>query len=459
MQHAKIPKVIIIGTGPGGLALYHALIKNKDKKEFDVKIFERDSSPRERWQGYHIALNCAGTRSLLNCVPFSINSNLHKAMPNPLPDVEFHGVSLFDNKGSLLLNPPSKQYKDFNELVKFPHEYSLIVTYRDRLRDVLLESVPVHWGKKCIRYEETKDGVWVMFDDGSQEFCDSWLAQMELILQRLPELQIFDFGITNVVANIAVPKHLMDRFIKLQGNSLLQKSLGLYGDSSMVIFRLIPIEQEPGYENKSNSNEPHYRVTLNYSYPTKLDDVESDKIKVDDNDSASVIEHVKQMIRNFGTECEFDDIILELWDLVPKSTPNDPEKFQFKTYNPTRRRQYQDINPSSIQTWTSSRVTLLGDAVHAMNPVLGLGTNNAFQDADLLSQALINYSSEEPISCIQEYENEMRKRSTVDVLKSRSAALKMSAPVGLLRTFIRNCSLKFTNFILNFSSIFRKYIE
>ncbi|CAG8689786.1 9836_t:CDS:1, partial [Funneliformis mosseae] len=105
------------------------------------------------------------------------------------------------------------------------------------------------------------------------------------------------------------------------------------------------------------------------------------------------------------------------------------------------------------------RVTLLGDAVHAMNPVLGLGTNNAFQDADLLSQALINYSSEEPISCIQEYENEMRKRSTVDVLKSRSMALNMSAPVGLLRTFIRNCSLKFTNFILNFSSIFRKYIE
>ncbi|CAG8632569.1 7625_t:CDS:2 [Funneliformis mosseae] len=344
MQHVKIPKVIIIGTGPGGLALYHALIKNKDKKEFDVKIFERDSSPR----GYHIALNCAGTRSLLNCVPFSINSNLHKAMPNPLPDVEFHGVSLFDNKGSLLLNPPSKQYKDFNELVKFPNEYSLIVTYRDRLRDVLLESVPVHWGKKCIRYEETKDVVWVMFDDGSQKFCDILVGadgiNSPVRKQRLPELQIFDFGITNVVANVAVPKHLMDRFIKLQGNSLLQSSLGLHGDSSTLIFRLIPIEQEPGYENKSNSNELHYRVTLNYSYPTKLDDVESDKIKVDDNDSASVIEHVKQMIRNFGSGCEFDDIILELWDLVPKSAPNYLEKFQFKTYNPTLRRPYQDIN-------------------------------------------------------------------------------------------------------------------
>ncbi|CAG8664626.1 9055_t:CDS:1, partial [Funneliformis mosseae] len=44
MQRAKIPKVIIISAGSGELALYHALIKNKDKKEFDVKIFKQESS-------------------------------------------------------------------------------------------------------------------------------------------------------------------------------------------------------------------------------------------------------------------------------------------------------------------------------------------------------------------------------------------------------------------------------
>ena len=46
MQQGKIPTVIIIGAGPGGLALYHSLIKNKDKKEFNVKIFDRESSPQ-----------------------------------------------------------------------------------------------------------------------------------------------------------------------------------------------------------------------------------------------------------------------------------------------------------------------------------------------------------------------------------------------------------------------------
>ena len=46
MQQEKIPTVIIAGAGPGGLSLYHALIKNKDKKEFNVKIFERESGPK-----------------------------------------------------------------------------------------------------------------------------------------------------------------------------------------------------------------------------------------------------------------------------------------------------------------------------------------------------------------------------------------------------------------------------
>jgi cation diffusion facilitator CzcD-associated flavoprotein CzcO len=42
----KIPTVIITGAGLGGLSFYHALIKNKDKKEFNVKIFERESGPQ-----------------------------------------------------------------------------------------------------------------------------------------------------------------------------------------------------------------------------------------------------------------------------------------------------------------------------------------------------------------------------------------------------------------------------
>jgi 2-polyprenyl-6-methoxyphenol hydroxylase-like FAD-dependent oxidoreductase len=107
----------------------------------------------------------------MKCIPPSIASNLPIAMPNPIPDVEDHGVSFNDHTGNILFKPPLKQVKDVYEIEKNPdHVFSVMMTYRDRFRDILLEDVPVQWGKKCIGYEETKEGVWVFFDDGSREF-------------------------------------------------------------------------------------------------------------------------------------------------------------------------------------------------------------------------------------------------------------------------------------------------
>ncbi|CAG8754020.1 16342_t:CDS:1, partial [Rhizophagus irregularis] len=59
----------------------------------------------------------------------------------------------------------------------------------------------------------------------------------------------------------------------------------------------------------------------------------------------------------------------------------------------------RDIDPMSIKSWVSNRIVLLGD----MSPILGLGANNAIQDADKLSQALLKYMDSN-ISFIEEYE-------------------------------------------------------
>ncbi|CAG8562530.1 94_t:CDS:2 [Funneliformis mosseae] len=453
MQQGKIPTVIIIGAGPGGLSLYHALMKNKDKKEFNVKIFERETSPKDRWQGYNIGLNPRGVRSLLSCIPPSVASNLPKAIPNPIPNVEFHGITIADHQGNVMFRPPTKQVKEVYELSKITDEFCAIIGYRDRLRDVLLDGVPVQWGKKCIGFEETENAVWAIFEDGSRESSDILIGadgiNSPVRKQKVPELQIFDYGVTYISSDIPVKKSLVDRLMKTHGDGLFQKSLGIHGDWTFNVFRLVPIEQDPNYKNKDDFNEPHYRVTISYAYPSKIDTKESDGKHVDDNDPTSVIKHVKQLIRKFRPDCEMTDVLLELWDLVPKTDPNDPEKYPFKTYNPVTRRKLRDVDPLSVNSWKSSRVTLLGDAAHAMSPVLGLGTNNAIEDAYVLSQALINYSSENYISCIQEYEKEMLKRTSADVLKSRSNALRISSPVGYFGLICRNSIFKALNIFMN----------
>ncbi|PKY59507.1 hypothetical protein RhiirA4_482299, partial [Rhizophagus irregularis] len=258
MQQDKIPTIIIVGAGLGGLSLYHALIKNKDKKEFNVKIFERESSPTDRWQGYHIGLSNYGAQSLLNCIPSSIAANLPKAMPNPVPDVETHGIITTDQVGNVLLAPPTKPFKDVYELAKISRGLSSMITYRDRLRDVLLEGVPVKWNKKCIKYVETQEGIWVFFEDGTQEFCNILVGADGI---NSPS------KITRVGADISIPKHLMDKANKIHGNVLARKTLGTKGDSTFMMTRLIPIKQEQNDEK----NEPHYRATLVYSYPSELD--------------------------------------------------------------------------------------------------------------------------------------------------------------------------------------------
>ncbi len=79
---------------------------------------------------------------------------------------------MIDQTGKIVFKLPYQQVKEVTEIAKCPDGFASTVAYRDRLRDILLEGVPVQWGKKCIRYEETEIGVWAFFDDGSQEFCD-----------------------------------------------------------------------------------------------------------------------------------------------------------------------------------------------------------------------------------------------------------------------------------------------
>jgi 2-polyprenyl-6-methoxyphenol hydroxylase-like FAD-dependent oxidoreductase len=49
-------------------------------------------------------------------------------------------------------------------------ELASMIAYRDKLRKLLLEGVDVRWEKKFTRYEETGEGVWAVFEDGSREF-------------------------------------------------------------------------------------------------------------------------------------------------------------------------------------------------------------------------------------------------------------------------------------------------
>ncbi|CAG8628173.1 7679_t:CDS:2, partial [Cetraspora pellucida] len=427
----KIPTILIVGAGIGGLGFYHSIRKNLDKK-FNVKIFDREISPQDRWQGFNIYFNRKGITSLFYCTPSEVQSRFPEAMPDPIP-TECHTLALTDHVGRYLLYTPFQKVKNVYEIEPLKHDFAGIVTYRNKLRDILLEGVDIQWGKKCIGYEESDDGVWALFEDGTKEFGDLLIGadgiNSPIRKQKVPNLEIFDLGVTSVVVDVAIPKNLVTKLMSIYSNSAIQESLGNNGDFHFSLFRFIPVNQ---------SDEPIYRVTVAYIYPTKLDI--KDNISIDDDDPESIIKHTISRIKQLRPPCELTDLLIDLFSSVPFSHLG--EEYPFRTYNPPRRRQFRDVYPLSVPPWKNDRIVLLGDAAHAMNPILGLGANNAIQDADLLTKELLKCENDDLIECIRRYNEQMRTRSSKDVMESRKVILNNREPMGNFGLVVRYSLLR-----------------
>ncbi|CAG8586850.1 17814_t:CDS:2 [Gigaspora margarita] len=429
----KLQTILIVGAGVGGLSLYQSIRKNLGQK-FNVKIFERENGPEERWQGYNISIRRQGVTSLFYCTPPEVQARFPEAMPDPVPK-EHHTIAIIDHIGRQLLHIPQPKYKSVYEIEPLKHDFASIITYRNRLRDVLLEGVDIQWGKKCIGYEETEDGVWALFEDGTREFGDLLIGadgiNSPIRKQKVPNLEIFNLGITAINVDIAIPKNLADKMASFYSNSLMQQSIGQNGDTFFSFMRLVPIEK---------SDEPCYRLSLAYHYPTILD-IEDENCKVDDDNPESVIKHAISRIKQLRPPCELTDLMIELFSLVSYSDPE--KKFLFP-----RRRPLRDIDPLSVPPWKDDRIVLLGDAAHAMNPILGLGANNAIQDADLLTKELLKYENDNLIECIRQYNTKMRARTSKNVQASRTTALRQTVPVGSFGLFARYCILRAINAVI-----------
>jgi 2-polyprenyl-6-methoxyphenol hydroxylase-like FAD-dependent oxidoreductase len=83
-----------------------------------------------------------------------------------------------------------------------------------------------------------------------------------------------------------------------------------------------------------------------------------------------------------------------------------------------------------IAAWQPSRITVLGDAIHAMSPAAGSGANTALRDAAQLCHALTTTAGGDDITtAIGQYEHEMRDYGYAAV----AASAKAEAERGTLR--------------------------
>jgi 2-polyprenyl-6-methoxyphenol hydroxylase-like FAD-dependent oxidoreductase len=94
-----------------------------------------------------------------------------------------------------------------------------------------------------------------------------------------------------------------------------------------------------------------------------------------------------------------------------------------------------------LPIWPSSTVTLLGDAVHNMTPMAGIGANTALRDADELRRALLDPAVPDLDARVGHYEDRMRDYANralgVSTRNARNAATSARLPRLAFRSLLR----------------------
>ena len=90
-----------------------------------------------------------------------------------------------------------------------------------------------------------------------------------------------------------------------------------------------------------------------------------------------------------------------------------------------------------VPAWPASSVTLLGDAIHNMTPMAGIGANTALRDASLLRDKLVGADRRSPVTAVGEYEAAMRDYGFAAVRLSLRNARQATGGRAAFRTVLR----------------------
>ncbi|MDO9093984.1 MAG: FAD-dependent monooxygenase [Rubrivivax sp.] len=94
----------------------------------------------------------------------------------------------------------------------------------------------------------------------------------------------------------------------------------------------------------------------------------------------------------------------------------------------TRRWALYDRTP--LSRWTEGRLSLLGDAAHAMLPFFAQGAAQAVEDAAVLADCLAGVLRQDVPAALQRYENRRRPRASEVQLMSRGREIRNHLPDG-----------------------------
>lgn len=387
-------RVLIVGAGIGGLCLGQGL----RKAGIEAQIFERDASAAVRGQGFRFRVDANGDSALEACLPTNLyglyraTSNRPVAPPQAAYDWQMREVYRIPQRGV------GAQHASVN---------------RRTLREVLITGFEnsIRFDHALVRVEQSRNGVTAVFANGSTASGDALVAAdgigSVVRRQMLSGAEPLDTGMRCIYGTTPLggtPSHdaLLDRlpeifnvgFVPFAGPERQTLAMGMFrvrGPFADAVAELAPVA----------------RLTTVADYMMWLYVAPLDLFGVNDDDLRAM-------------DCgSLHSLVLELTAEWHPALRDVLERSEVSTLF-----QIPIRSSPAVPDWASSRVTLLGDAIHAMTPAGGIGANTAMRDAALLAKVLSGANAD-VVSPIARYEAEMRAYATAAVKQSLEGAAKL----------------------------------
>ncbi|HEX8519683.1 MAG TPA: NAD(P)/FAD-dependent oxidoreductase [Pseudonocardia sp.] len=378
-------RVLVVGGGIGGLALAQALHAGG----VDVQVYERDPEPSSWLQGYRINVNPDGARALHRCLPQPLWEAFVATAVAPPGGITFRTERLRE-----LLTLGRDRLVGSADPADGQYGVSRVV-----LRNLLLAGLDdvVRFGARFERFEVDDDGrVTARFSDGTTATGDVLVgadgANSRVRAQYLPHAGRVETDAASIAGRLPLteqtrswlPAHLaggMTLVLPPRGPSLFASAFAgrervsgaLRADPDLARIGVDPDRLLDRLED--------------YVLWAVIADHRAFPAGTVDRDGAEVRAVARRIVDGWHPA---------LRRMVAETDPATVRAMRFR-------------RSSFAEPWPASPVTVLGDAVHNMPPVGGLGANTALRDAAELSSRLLAVRDRaELVPAIAAYEERMR---------------------------------------------------
>lgn len=380
--------VLIAGAGLGGLALAHGL----RRAGIGVTVYERDPSPGHRPQGYRIHVDAGGHSALAECLPEAL-FELYIATSTRTPKTPM----------AVFFNHQFEEIRRGDTRAGDTSDRAPTAVNRLTLRQILLAGLGdvVRFGQELLSCEEDGEGVRARFANGDTVRGDVLVGadglHSAVRARLLPHAQIYDTGVRAITAKTPMaaigadfPEVLDNSFTGIHGPDFRSLAMGVFRSRKPV-----PDAVADSAGAADLDPVPDYLMWLQLA---RVED-----FPVPDEE-----------IWRAGPD-KLHRLALEMLDGWHPRLLGLLERAEVGATFPLSIRA---VLP--VPDWQPGRVTLLGDAIHAMTPIGGRGGNTALADAASLVRHLsaADQGDVGVTQAIARYESDMREHGYAAVKES-----------------------------------------